>query len=113
MACVRKEIVTFCGGLPQMVKAHGVASIGPLTVTFGNCFLSIGTWLDRYSLTQPLPGLPALPRVSDLGEQLRVVGLEIWHAPNEGQLQDVINTLRSEIELLERLAKFYAERRTK
>lgn len=104
LALIRKEILTYCDGLPQIIRTHGSNSLGSVTLTVGKCFLWIGSLVDDYSLTQPLPGVPSLPRVTDLGEQMRVLGLEILYKPENGELTRTIETLRRQVELLNQLA---------
>lgn len=111
MAAVRKEILTYCGGLPQIIKTHGSSSLGTVSLNCGKCFLAIGTWLDNYALHAPIAGIPAMPRVSDLGEELRIIGVEFVYRANDGDLHRTIETLKHQVWLLNELAKRQAHDR--
>lgn len=65
--------------------------------------------MDDYSLIQPLPGAAPVPRVADIGERLRVAGLEIMHKPSTGELQRTIDVLKRQVQTLTELAKIQAE----
>lgn len=109
LAQVRKEILTYCDGLPQIIRTHGSNSLGSVTLSLGKCFLVIGGIVDDYSLYQPIAGVPAMPRVTDLGEQLRILGLDILHDPKNGEIGRTIETLRRQIELLNQLTIIQAK----
>lgn len=104
MACVRKEILTFCEALPQIIKTHGSNCMGDVVLSIGRCFLIIGHKLDKYSLHQPLPGVAPMPRIQDLGEQLRVAGLELLNNPTEGDLKRTADALRAQADILCQIA---------
>jgi hypothetical protein len=103
LATLRKEILTYCEPLPSLIKTHGPASLGSVALTIGKCFKWIGPTVDQYSLVQPLPGC-WLPTVFQLGEELRVIGLELIHSPSEGELTRQIETLERQIILLREMA---------
>ena len=109
LANVRQNILTYCEGLPDLIKVHGSNSLGSVSLAVGKCFQWIGPTLDRYSLIQPLAGATPLPRVVDLGDQLRVIGLEIMHKPGEGELARTVAVLKRQVELLTALARLQAE----
>jgi hypothetical protein len=114
LASIRKETFIYCESLPRIIETHGSNSIGSVALALGKYFSWVGPTLDEYSLHQPLPGIAPLPRVADLGEQLRVLGLEIIHNPKDGELARTVETLKRQIGLLETLAKIQAaERGTK
>lgn len=112
LARVRQHIITYCEPLPQIIKTHGTNSIAQVTLTVGKCLSWIGPTLDQYSVVQALPGAAPVPRVADLGEQLRVLGLDIMHHPVKGELANTIATLKRQVELLQMLAKIQAEERS-
>lgn len=104
LATVRSEIINYCEPLPKIIKAHGPASLGCVALSVGKCFNWIGPTLDRYTLTQPLPGVH-VPTVAHLGEELRLIGLDLMDGRNgQGELSRMINTLKAQLALLEKLA---------
>ena len=104
LATVRSEILSYCEPLPKIIKAHGPASLGCVALSVGKCFNWIGPIVDGYSLTQPLPGVH-VPTVSELGEQLRLIGLDLMNGRNgDGELSRMIKTLKAQLSLLEKLA---------
>jgi hypothetical protein len=109
LAIIRREIITHCEALPQIIRTHGQNSLGSVTLAIGKCLGWVGPRVDSFNLVPPLPGVPPLPRVSDLGEQLRVLGLEILHNPTQGELLNTVYTLRKQVDLLNRLATLQAE----
>jgi hypothetical protein len=106
LATVRKEILAYCEPLPKIIKAHGPASLGCVALSVGKCFAWIGPIVDQYFLRQPLPGVHC-PTVSQLGEDLRLIGLDLMDARNgdKGELARMISTLRAQLALLEKIAK--------
>jgi hypothetical protein len=103
LARIRRDILTYCEPLPQLIKTHGSASLGSVTLAVGKCLNWIGPVLDRYSLTQPLPG-QSLPTVTALGEELRVLGIELLNKPDDGELARTIDVLKKQVQLLQELA---------
>lgn len=108
LASVRKEIITYCESLPQFIRTHGRDSVGWLSLQLGKCLLWIGPTLDQYSLVQPMPG-QTVATVSTLGEELRVIGLQLIQTPSNGDLQRTIETLKRQVELLESLTERSAQ----
>jgi hypothetical protein len=103
LASVRQNVILYLDSAPDLIRAHGPACFGNLTLNLGKCLLWIGPTLDRYSLAQPLPGM-ATPSVTDLGEKLRVLGLERMSAPVDGDMAKTVEVLKTQISLLEKLA---------
>jgi hypothetical protein len=109
LANVRKSVITYCEGLPDLIKVHGSNSLGAVTLRIGKCFSWIGPTLDRYSVVQPLAGAEPLPTVTALGADLRAIGLEIMLKPSEGELARTVRVLKRQCEVLTELAKLQAE----
>ena len=103
LCSVRQEIVTYCDILPRLIKAHGPASLGAVTLKVGKLFQWIGPTLDQFVLVQPLPG-QALPTVTAIGYQMTELGLEYMHKPVTGEMVRTIETLKKQIELLQKIA---------
>jgi len=62
-------------------------------------------------MAQPLAGIVP-PTVSQLGEELRLVGLELFHANGDRTQAEVqIDALKRQIELLEKIAALERELR--
>lgn len=103
LALVRKEILSYCEPLPKIIKAHGPQSLGCVALSIGKCLAWIGPTVDRYSLTQPLPGSPPLS-VAHVGEELRVIGLDLLDRPQwSGDLHKIVSALVDEVELLKKI----------
>jgi hypothetical protein len=105
LASIRQNILLHCDGIPDLIKVHGANSIGYVSLAIGKCFSWIGPTLDEYTTAQPLPGGPPLPRVTDLGERLRIIGLEYINKPAGGELDRTIETLKTQLATLSKLSK--------
>jgi hypothetical protein len=109
LASVRQNIILHLAVIPDLIQVHGSNSLGSVSLALGKCLLWVGPTLDDYNLIQPLPGAAPVPRVADLGEQLRVVGLQIMHRPSTGELQHTVDVLKRQVATLTQLATIQAE----
>lgn len=95
--------------MPGYIRANGSDAFGLTILSLGKCFLWVGPILDKYTLVQPLPGMPPLPRVTDLGEELRVIGLEMLHSPKRGEIHRTIEALEKQLSVLRKISKAQKE----
>lgn len=104
MGTVRQEIFTYCDSLPRIIRTHGGGhTLGCVALNLGKCFKWIGPVIDKYSYPTALAA--ELPRVTQLGEELRLLGLDLINKPDEGEINRTISTLEKQIDLLKELKK--------
>lgn len=96
---IRRNLIEYCEGLPDLVSHHGPDACGSLALSVGKCLKWIGPSIDQYAFGQTLP-----IKVAEIGERLRVAGVRLMQNPTT-DFDATIASLNRQVSLLKRIAK--------
>jgi hypothetical protein len=104
LCCIRKEVLTYFGGLPSVIKNHQSAAFPSVVLSVGKGLEWFGPILDRYRY-QFIPLTEDLS-VTHLGKQLRELAISLIEtAPNVQEIDRQVENLKLQIRLLQQIKK--------
>ncbi len=109
LCCLRKQVITYFGGLPALIKNHRSAAFAAVTLNVGKGLEWFGPILDRYTFPHENVLGITVPKVTELGAELRALGIELMTEPNATDIERQIENTKLQLRLLKELKKGVAK----